>query len=361
MTKIINVKNAIAFVKYFTAAFSSMIIALLLSGFVTQAFAADLAAVLVPDRDKSEPSFKGIRTITLDYPAGSSISAALSGTRMEFSMVGAANEQNDTGMAQLIAAVNKGLLEAQSPVVATSAQLFYTAVLRVDETSAIINYKVEIKPTLENFVLQRGEGGQSGHIIDLEWRGFVVNGPVVVNSPEGPIDVNRPIGLFQLKYPDVAEKLLNSEAREIMEDPIMDFEAFDVPMKSWQFLFDPVGAYGGGVGLQGTEGAQVLSVFALGESSIREGTHVAEEKDVSVSIDGAQVDIHSNTPPPTAQIQVAGYALDEESPEGEYAVVTAQAPPGVQTSTGEFPIQVLLVFGGMMGAIAIFILVKARK
>jgi LPXTG-motif cell wall-anchored protein len=33
----------------------------------------------------------------------------------------------------------------------------------------------------------------------------------------------------------------------------------------------------------------------------------------------------------------------------------------VQTSTGGFPIQVLLVLGGMMGAIAIFILFKARK
>ncbi|MGI0029379.1 MAG: hypothetical protein ACREAQ_06695, partial [Nitrososphaera sp.] len=326
MTKIINVKKAIPLVKYFTAAFSSIIIALLLSGVVTQAFAADLAAVLVPDRDKTEPSFKGVKTITLRYPEGSSIAAALSGTRMEFSLKGTANQQDDTGMAQLIAAVNKGLLEAQSPVVATAAEVVYTAVVRVDAKSAIINYKVELKPTLENFVLQRGEGGQSGHIIDLEWRGFVVNGPIVVNSPEGQIDVNRAIGLFQLKYPDVAEKLLNSQAREIMEDPIMDFKDFDVPMKLWQFLFDPVGSYGGGVGLQGTEGAQVLSVFALGESSLREGVHVAEEKDVVASIDGVQVDVHSNNPPPTAQIQIAGYAADQESEGGEFATVTSQAP-----------------------------------
>ncbi|MGI0025315.1 MAG: hypothetical protein ACREA4_09250, partial [Nitrososphaera sp.] len=107
--------------------------------------------------------------------------------------------------------------------------------------------------------------------------------------------------------------------------------------------------------------AQVLSVFALGESSLREGVHVAEEKDAVASIDGVQVDVHSNNPPPNAQIQIAGYADDQESEGGEFATVTSEAPAGVSTSTGEFPIQVLLVFGGMMGAIAIFILIKARK
>ncbi|MDF2769688.1 MAG: hypothetical protein K0S91_2523, partial [Nitrososphaeraceae archaeon] len=31
------------------------------------------------------------------------------------------------------------------------------------------------------------------------------------------------------------------------------------------------------------------------------------------------------------------------------------------TATGGFPIQVLLVLGGMMGAVAVFVLLKARK
>jgi hypothetical protein len=31
------------------------------------------------------------------------------------------------------------------------------------------------------------------------------------------------------------------------------------------------------------------------------------------------------------------------------------------TATGGFPLQVLLVLGGMMGAVAVFVLVKARK
>ncbi len=113
--------------------------------------------------------------------------------------------------------------------------------------------------------------------------------------------------------------------------------------------------------MQGTEGAQVLSVYALGEGSLREGAHTATEKDANVNVDGADVRVHSTTPPPSGQITVAGYADEQEANGAEFAVVSPDAPAGVQTSTGGFPIQVLLVLGGMMGAIAIFILFKARK
>jgi hypothetical protein len=73
------------------------------------------------------------------------------------------------------------------------------------------------------------------------------------------------------------------------------------------------------------------------------------------------VNLRATTPPPSGQIQIAGYSSHQESGGAWHAVVTAEAPEGVQTSTGGFPIQVLLVLGGMMGAIAIFILFKARK
>ena len=141
----------------------------------------------------------------------------------------------------------------------------------------------------------------------------------------------------------------------------MNYEDFSTPMSRWHKLFDPVGTYGGGVGLQGTEGAKALTVYSLGEGSIREGAHTTTEKDAVATVDGTEVSIHSQDPPPSAQLTIAGYANEQENEGGEFAIVTADAPEGVDTSTGGFPIQVLLVFGGMMGAIAIFILIKARK
>ena len=189
-----------------------------------------------------------------------------------------------------------------------------------------------------------------------------VNDSVIVNTPQyGNIDINRPIGLLQVLHPGFASKLENTQARGILEDPLLNFEDFGASMNSWHYLFDPVGTYGESVGLAGTEGAKAVSVYAFGEGSVREGPHVPVEKDAAVTIDGAEINVHYQNPPPSCQIQIEGYANQQERGGTEFATVTAEAPEGAQTSTGGFPIQVLLVLGGMMGAIAVFILFKARK
>jgi hypothetical protein len=351
-------------VKYFTVGLYGILAALFILSFVYQSYAADLTAVLVPDRDRSEASYVGVRTLTLGYPAGSPLAQELDGKnqRTQFTLNGTATGQNDTGMSGLITALNRALVQADSPVQASEADLSYTGVLRGGPTSTVISYKVEVKPILEKFVLQRGQGGQSGHVVDLEWRGITVNEPLVVNAPDvGQINVNYPIGLLQVLYPTLAQKLESTQAKAVLEEPILNFQDFNAPMSSWHRLFDPVGAYGGSVNLTGTEGAKALSVFSLGESSLREGAHATEEKDVTAAIDGVELNVHSASPPPSGQIQIAGYANQQESGGSWYATVTSEAPEGAQTSSGGFPIQVLLVLGGMMGAIAIFILFKARK
>jgi hypothetical protein len=352
-------------VKYFTIALSGILAILLIFNFGSQANAADLSASLVPDRDRSEASYIGVKTVTLQYPAGSSLAQQLNGKdqRVEFTLNGTATGQsNNTGMSTVISALNRALVQAKSPVQASNASLSYIAVLKGGPTSTIISYKVDLRPTLEKFVLQRGQGGQSGHLIDLEWRGIVINDPLVVNAPNiGQINVNSPIGLLQVLYPSLAQKLDNSQAKQVLDDPILNFQDFKASMDSWHRLFDPVGTYGGSVGLGGTGGAKALSVYSLGESSLREGTHSTQEKDSTATIDGVSVSVHSSTPPPSGQIQIAGYANHQQSGGAWFATVTDEAPAGAQTSSGGFPIQVLLVLGGMMGAIAVFILFKARK
>jgi hypothetical protein len=330
---------------------------LLIAGFIFQtAFASDLNAFLVPTRSTSEASYIGIKTVELRYPAGSSLAQEFNGKeeRVRFEMNVTSSEQS-----AVISTINRAFANVQSPVQAASAEISYSAVLKGGPTTTQISYRVELKPMMEQYVLAT-EGSQN--IVDLEWRGIVVEEPLVVNAPDvGEIDINYPIGLLEATHPTVAEQLAGTPATEVLEDPILNFEDFDAPMSSWQFLFDPVGTYGGSVELQGTEGASVLSVFALGESSIREGAHAAKEKDVDVTINGATVQIHSTTPPPSGQITIAGYAEDRENAGSEFALVSAEALAGAATATGGFPIQVLLVLGGMMGAVAIFVLLKARK
>jgi hypothetical protein len=355
--RIISKKKTSPLVKYFATAFSGVIAALLISGFVSQVYASDLNAFLVPSRATSEASYIGIKSVELRYPSGSSLAQEFNGKneRVQFEMNLTSDEH-----AALVNNINRAYANVQSPVQVSSAEISYSSVLRGGPTSTQISYRVEIIPIMQQYVLAT-EGGQ--HIVDLEWRGIVIEEPMVVNAPDvGEIDINHPIGLLQATHPTVAEQFENTPAMQVLEDPILNFEDFnDAPMSSWQFLFDPVGAYGGSVELQGTEGASVLSVYALGESSLREGTHTATERDVDVTIDGAPIQVHSTTPPPSGQITIAGYAEDRETEGTEFALVSAEAPAGAATATGGFPIQVLLVLGGMMGAVAIFVLLKARK
>ena len=350
--------------KYFIPVPSGILALLLISGFVTQAYAADLAAALFPETDSGQASFIGARTVTLEYPAGSPLAQELNGQthRVEFSLNGTATDQNNTGMSDLIAALNRAFIEADSPVQASQAEVVYSGVLRGGPTSTVISYRIDLRPTLQSIVLPTGESGQAAQVVDLEWRGIRINEPLVVNAPDvGQININYPIGLLQALYPSIAQKFENTQARDIFNQPILNLEEFNTPMSSWHFLFDPVGAYGGSVGLEGTGGANVLSIYSLGESSLREGTHTIQQQDATATVDGVNVNVRSTTPPPSGQIQIAGYSSHEESGGRWHAIVTAEAPEGVQTSTGGFPIQVLLVLGGMMGAIAIFILFKARK
>ena len=359
--------------KYFPIVLSGILVILLISVFVTQAYAADLAAALDPGSDISQGSFVGVKTITIEYPAGSPLAQELDGKnqRIEFSLNGTSTGQNDTGngtstgqndtgISSLIAALNRAFVQADSPVQASQAEVSYTGVIRGGPTSALISYRIDLQPTLESYVLQSGETG--GQVVDLEWRGIAINEPLVVNAPDvGQININYPIGLLQVLYPSLAQKFENTQASEVLNEPILNFQDFNAPMSSWHVLFDPVGTYGGSVGLNGTGGAKALSVYSLGESSLREGTHGIEERTATATIDGANVNVQSTTPPPSGQIQIAGYSSAQESGGAWHAVVTTEAPEGAVTSSGGFPIQVLLVLGGMMGAIAVFILFKARK
>jgi hypothetical protein len=269
----------------------------------------------------------------------------------------------EDGMNQLISTINQVLrTEKQSPVQIVNATLDYTASIRGEADKVSLAYKVVLKPTISRFVLERNS--EQGTIVDLDWRGIVVNQPIILDPQEyGMINVNYPIGLLQVTHPDFAQKILNSQAAQIMNDPLFTFQEIGAPMDRWHFLFDPTGSQAGAAGAGYIEEGQskVVSIYSLGESSFREGTHSAVEKSAVATIDGTQMSLHASTPPPSGQIQLTGFARTAQAGGGELAFVTSQAPAGTTTATGGFPIQVLLVLGGMMGAVAIFVLLKARK
>jgi hypothetical protein len=362
-TRIINQMRTSPLVKYYATILAGIVSLLLILSFVSQAYASDLTATLITEKGKATPTFTGVKNFTIKYPEGSSIAQLLNGKsdRIDFTVNGTSADAN---VGDLIQATNKALAAVKSPVQVSAANVHYIATIKGGPDATLMSVRVDYQPTLEEFVLSKGDTQLGGDIIDLQWREFVVNGPIKVQSPQlGEVNINQGIGALETKYQAVASKLSSSEAGKVLQEPVLDFNRFNPPMSSsWHHLFDPISTYGTGTITNSDYGnAKVLSVFSLGESSLREGTFEAQETTGSGNVDGATVIVKSSTPAPSAQITVAGY-LDVKGEQGqEYGVVAADAPPGAATSSGGFPIQVLLVLGGMMGAVAIFVLIKARK
>jgi hypothetical protein len=334
-----------------------IISAILVTGFASHAYAVQLTVFLSPKTSTASADLTGVRFITITYPPGGALSNQFNGKteHVRFTMNAPDN---------VISTINQDIAsEKQSPVRITNATLEYSGDMLGSSDQTLVSYKLDLKVFLSNFVLQSSSNA-TGAIIDLNWRSFFVNQPLVVDTPKyGKININQPIGLFQVTHPAVAQQLLNSPAADIMQDPILNFETVGRPIDNWHFLFDPTGSIAGASGLFSQQpGSRAVSVYALGESSLREGTFTEQVKDVSLTINGQTVGIHASTPPPSAQIQIAGFSKTQKTSNGgEVAIVSSQAPQGTVTATGGFPTQVLLVFGGMMGGIAVFVLFKSRS
>ncbi len=337
---------------------SAALAALLASGTATQALAAQIDASSIPEYDRALGTFTGTKFLQIRYEPESAISKLFNGRteRVEFSVKGT----NASGISELISAVNRAMFDAQSPAQVTGANITYSGVLKGGEEVVTLTYRVELVQAFTGFKLD--ENATDNIPMDINWRGFVIDGPVMIESQEhGIVNVNQPIGLVQATFPEFASSLLETAAKGIMSEPILDFQEIgQVGMDRWHFLFDPtfVQASSDGV-IKGDIGrAKVLSVYSLGECSIREGCPPPKEGDASVVVDGVPIDVHFSTPQPNSQIEIAGFTSIEDDGNHQILRVRMDNPtPAVPP----FVLQVLLVLGGMMGAVAVFVLVKARK
>ena len=300
------------------------------SGFFIHASAVQMTTSMVPETDKADALLTAIKFITIEYEPNSPLAQQFNGKdeRVVFSL-----NTSDPGMPELINTINTDIqTQKGSPVKIENATLDYAGSIKGSSNKAQLAFKIVIEGILSSIVLDRSE---EGNVLDLDWRSVVVDEPLSINAPQ---------------YGN-------------MREPLFNFQDMGIPMDRWHFLFDPTGSQAGaaGSGFEEVGGARVVSIYSLGESSFREGTFSEKVTRASASLSGAQVEVESSTPPPSGQIQIAGFSRIEKSGDNELAFVTAQAPEGTVTATGGFPIQVLLVLGGMMGAVAVFVLLKTRK
>jgi len=351
-------------VKFRSSSIMMLILAsILLTSLMIPAFAVQLDTLLIPKRDKAEALYRSVTVVYIEYPNGGKIKSQLENVNDQLAFTA---DKNTPGVQVLIDKINEKLLkERKSPVHVENITIDYKATLKGGSDKATLEQVLRLDVLVTRFVLNLGSSSE-GSLIDLNWRGFNIDDPVIVKTEQyGDVEINFPSGYLYARQPEVMKILENSEANKILSQPSIDFREFtDLSLDNWHWSFDPTGSVTEAerFGFKEIEGANVVTFFAFGEGSIREGMHRTKLIEVDIAIDGEQYVIRNTTPPSSASIQVLGYATQSIQGTDEGAIVYEYVPEGAGKSyAGGFPITVLAIMGGMLGAIAGFVLWRARK
>jgi hypothetical protein len=258
-------------------------------------------------------------------------------------------DSSNPSVQSLILKLNSYNLSQGSQAQITDLTLEYRTLMTGRSTSMSVDYTIILHPTINNFVIKQGSGNNPT-LIDVDWRGFGVVGPVVINTPAyGDVEINLPISTFERFTPALALSLEASDAGEIMSTRLMDGDEIKAqPIGNWHFLFDPTGI-GADASQYGFQTGSVISSFTMGESSLREGLIREQVHESTFSSDKIyRVTTYESSG--NASIDIIGFANRDTLGNSEIFGVTPNAPEGyATTSAGEFPAFILYGMAGMAG------------
>jgi len=338
-------------------AFLSIIITI---GGISPVFASSQLEVTIdPNSDTAIAKMTYQRSINIDYSDGGKLADTMNGLNKEISF---SADSSNPDVQSLISKINSYTLSQGSQAQITDLTVEYKSLMTGRSTSMSVDYTVILHPTLHNFVIKHGSGN-APTLIDVDWRGFGVIGPVVINTPAyGDVEINLPISSFERFTPSLAMSLKASDAAELLSTRLMDGDEIKAqPIGNWHFLFDPTGI-GVDASQFGFQTGSVISSFTMGESSLREGLIREQINEASFSFDKTY-QITSYESSGNASIDILGFANRDTLGNSEIFGVTPNAPEGyASTSSGEFPAFILYGMAGMaaIGGAAIMI-ISQRK
>lgn len=234
---------------------------LIVSGFLPSVWAAQLDAKVLVEDDVILPSFSFLRIIYIEYPDGGEIAQILRGQSQEITF----SANGDTpGMKEFENQINENLKSIPSTVFVTDARLNYQAILKGNQDSAVIEFKIDLEPTVVNSVMKKQGDSRT---IDANWRGLTLNSSVIFDTKYGTFDVNNPKDALNIMIPGVMEKFENSDVN-ILEIPMIDSSGIlELPLYKWHSLFDNT-AIMKDAELYNYTGKYVLTHYSMGECGI---------------------------------------------------------------------------------------------
>jgi len=338
-------------------AFLSIIIAI---GGISPVFASSQLEVTIdPNSDTAIAKMTYQRSINIDYSDGGNLADTMNGLSKEISF---SADSSNPSVQSLISKINWYILSQNSQAQITDLTVEYKSLMTGRSTSMSVDYTVVLHPTIHNFVIKQGSGNEPT-LLDVDWRGFGVVGPVVINTlAYGDVEINLPISTFERFTPALALSLESSDAGEIMSTRLMDGDEIKAqPIGNWHFLFDPTGI-GADASQYGFQTGSVISSFTMGESSLREGLIREQVHEGSVNIDKTYK-VASYESSGNASIDIIGFANRDVLGSSEIFGVTPNAPEGyASTSSGEFPAFILYGMAGMaaLGGAAMMMVSKRK-
>ena len=321
---------------------------ILVSGLVPSASAAQLDAKILSGEDVIEPSFQFLRIIYIEYPNGGEISDSLRGKKQTVSFVA---DSNTPGMDKFVRYLNENLKSIPSNAVVTDAQINYQSILQGNENNAVIEYKVQLIPTITNHVLEK-EFEKS--IVDANWRGISLDEPVVLQTKYGSFDINNPKSALDVIIPNVSEKLRDIA---ILELPLMDASGIlDLPLYKWHSLFDNTAIIPGAVEYKYV-GKNVITHYSMGECSIEVGPCNDREWIDEIDLDEKYA-IRIVESRDDATISLEGYVDSSQVDGVEVFVTNLKSLVTQKPATDEFPATIMYGMAGMavIGAVVMFVM-----
>ena len=339
-----------------TIILASFLAVMMLTLTVVPAYAAQMEFRMLPEDEIGTVTVKFQRTIFLEYEEGGQLAEELRGMKTSKVFSAQSDEVRDR--------INYYLKnEANSDAVVTDVQLDYDAQLTGRGLNTSIDYKIVLTLEIQGHMIRQMTENSPG-LIDMDWRGFLVDGPVVINVRGVDNEINIPISYIAQASPSLYSAVKGSEAEEILNYPLINATGIKAqPLGNWHFLFDPTGinADAATYGMSDELAGRVWSSYTMGESSLREGIQIEKVHESTFTADKLYT-IRAIESADSANVHIGGFASVDVLGDSEVFGVSKTPPEGfATTATGEFPVMIIYGMAGMAGVVGIGVFIISEK
>jgi hypothetical protein len=173
-------------------AFLSIFIAV---GSISPVLASSQMEVTIdPNSDTAIAKMTYQRSINIDYSDGGELAETMYGVNHQIKF---SADASNPSVQSLISKINSYILSQGSIAQITDLTVEYNSLMTGRTSSMSVDYTIILHPTIHNFVIKAGSGN-SPTLLDTDWRGFGVVGPVVISTPTyGDVEINFPISTFE--------------------------------------------------------------------------------------------------------------------------------------------------------------------